>query len=115
MRVNLRAEEPLTGRARVPGAPQGRSRSQWYIFVVDQGRLWASGTIRRLPDEDAIPPSAGSGSRLAAAGSDVAVVKDAIPRPVWRSRILARRFLCRRLSEFAHVLVVERASLARPI
>ena len=42
-----------------PRAPRRRSRSQRCIFVLDQGRLWASGTIRQLPDEDAIPPSAG--------------------------------------------------------
>jgi len=39
-----------------PRAPRRRFRSQRYISVLDQGRLWASGTIRRLPDEDAIPP-----------------------------------------------------------
>jgi hypothetical protein len=48
-----------------PRAPRRRSRSQSCIFVLDQGRLWASGTIRQLPDEDAIPPSAGCGCRTA--------------------------------------------------
>jgi len=56
-----RFEEPLLGRG-------GRSRSQRCIFALDQGRLWALGTIRQLPDEDAIPPSAGSGSRQPGAG-----------------------------------------------
>ncbi len=43
-------------RSWIPGAPRRRSRSQRCIFVLDQGRLWASGTVRQLPDEDAIPP-----------------------------------------------------------
>jgi hypothetical protein len=29
-----------------------------YFRFCDQGKPWASGTIRRLPDEDAIPPRA---------------------------------------------------------
>jgi hypothetical protein len=41
-----------------PRASRRRSRSQRCIFVLDQGRLWASGTIRQPPDEDAIAPSA---------------------------------------------------------
>jgi hypothetical protein len=41
-----------------PRAPRRSSRSQRCIFTLDWGRLWASGTVRRLPDEDAIPPIA---------------------------------------------------------
>ena|ERR1700733_3297550 len=40
-----------------PRAPRRRSRSQRCIFVLDQGRLWASETIRRLPDEDPTSPN----------------------------------------------------------
>jgi hypothetical protein len=49
----------LVWRSRIPAHRERRSRSQRCIFVLDHGRRWASGTVRRLPDEDAIPPSAG--------------------------------------------------------
>jgi hypothetical protein len=53
-----RARNPDREGAR-PRAPRRCSRSQRCIFTLDWGSLWASGTVRRLPDEDAIPPIAG--------------------------------------------------------
>jgi|HubBroStandDraft_2_1064218.scaffolds.fasta_scaffold78701_2 hypothetical protein len=50
-------------RSWIPARREGRSRSQRRIFVFGQGNQWASGTVRRLPDEDAIHPSPESGSR----------------------------------------------------
>ena len=48
------------GRARVPARREGVLEANSVFSVLDQGTLSASGTIRQLPDEDAIPPSAGS-------------------------------------------------------
>jgi hypothetical protein len=56
-------EEPLIGRARVPARREGVLEANGLFLVLDQGRLWASGTTDR---EDAIPPRAGSGSRRTA-------------------------------------------------
>jgi len=43
------------GRARVPARREGVLEANGVFSVLDQGRLWASGTTDR---EDAIPPSA---------------------------------------------------------
>ena len=47
--------EPLTGRARVPARRESVLEAIGVFSVLDQGRLWASGTTDR---GDAIPPSA---------------------------------------------------------
>ena len=49
------------GRARVPARRDDVPEANGAFSSLIKGRLWASGTIRQLPDEDAIPPSAGSG------------------------------------------------------
>jgi hypothetical protein len=56
-------KEPLTGRARVPDRREGVLEANGVFLVLDQGRLWASGTADR---EDAIPPSDRSGGCPAA-------------------------------------------------
>ena len=48
----------LAGRSRIPARREGVLEANG-IFTLDWGRLWASGTVRRLPDEDAIPTIAG--------------------------------------------------------
>jgi hypothetical protein len=53
-RQHKRFEEPLTGGRASPRAEKAFSKPAVYS-VLDQGRLWASGTTDR---EDAIPPSA---------------------------------------------------------
>ena len=47
------------GRTRVPARREGVLKANSVFSVLDQGRLWASGTADR---EDAIPPCARSGS-----------------------------------------------------
>jgi hypothetical protein len=47
-------------RARVPARRESVLEANGVFLVLDQGGLWASGTIPRPRDEDAIPPIAGS-------------------------------------------------------
>ena len=47
---------PLTGRARVPARRKGVVEANGIFSPSIRGRLWASGTVRQPPDEDAIPP-----------------------------------------------------------
>jgi hypothetical protein len=49
---------PLTGRARVLARRKDVLEANGVFSPLDQRRLSASGTIRQLPDGDAIPPSA---------------------------------------------------------
>jgi hypothetical protein len=51
MRSNISGSSPLTGRARFPARREGVLEANDVFSVLDQSRLWASGTIRRLPDE----------------------------------------------------------------
>jgi hypothetical protein len=69
MRVNLRARcwsAPDREGAR-PRALRRRAKLTDVFRSLDRQTRSASGTIRQLPDGDAIPPSAGSGTCLAAA------------------------------------------------
>jgi hypothetical protein len=59
---------PLTGEGARPRAPQRRAKLTDVFRPLDRQTRSASGTIPRPRDGDAIPPSAGSGRRLAAGG-----------------------------------------------
>ena len=59
-RQRNRFEEPLTGRARVPARREPVYHCG-HSLTLDRVCRGASGTIRRLPDRDAIPTSAGPG------------------------------------------------------
>jgi hypothetical protein len=45
-------------RSWIPARREGVLEANGVFSVLDQGRLWASETIPRPRDEDAIPPSA---------------------------------------------------------
>ena len=55
---------PLNREGARPRAPQRRAKLTELFRSRDRQTRSASGTIRQLPDGDAIPPSAGSRSRL---------------------------------------------------
>ena len=70
MRVSLSDPGAPEGRARVPARREGVLEADGVFSSFGQGRLWASETIRRLPDEDAIPPSAGFHRRRRSTDAD---------------------------------------------